>query len=47
MWLVRNGIPYDVALTLPDAEVLGHCVIFGEFEGGEFSWSEMQWRRKE
>lgn len=49
MWLVRNGVPFDVAFrTAPgefrmgDATRRALCVICGEFEGRRFNWSSMK-----
>jgi hypothetical protein len=35
MALVRQGIPFDVALSLDWTELLGWNVIFGEIESGK------------
>ena len=43
LWLVKNGVPYDVAFSLDDADLLAHVIVLGEFEGLEWSWSSMQW----
>jgi len=47
LWLVKNGVPWSEAFELDQAEVMAFCVTFGEFEGGEFDWSSMQWRKKD
>ncbi len=46
LWLVKNGVPYDVAFDLPEWEALAHAVVFGMFEGQEFSWVTMQMRQR-
>lgn len=46
MWLVKNGVPYDIAMEMSEAEILAHCVALGQFEGQEFDWNMMQWRKR-
>ncbi|MEW9304554.1 hypothetical protein ACETRX_03840 [Labrys portucalensis] len=43
LYLVKNGVPYDVALSLSSSEALAHYVVFGEFEGNKWDWKEMKW----
>lgn len=43
MWLVKNGVPYDVAFEMSDAERLAHVVVLGEFEGNKFDWRRVRW----
>jgi hypothetical protein len=43
---VKNGVPYDVAFSLPEADVAAYGIIFGEFEGNEFSWATMSWKER-
>jgi len=40
---VKNGVPWDVAWSLEDGDVLAYCVAFGTFEGNEFDWQSMKW----
>jgi hypothetical protein len=40
---VKNGIPYDVAMSLEVDEVMAHGIIFGEMEGNKWDWSRMRW----
>lgn len=47
LWLVKNGVPFDVAFSLDEAERLGWSIIFGQFEGGEWDWNSRSWRRKD
>lgn len=46
LWLVKNGVPYDIAMTLDDAERLAYAVIFGQFEGSVFDWTRGQWKER-
>ena len=43
LWLVKNGVPFDLAMELGDAESLAFGVIFGGFEGRAFDWKNMHW----
>lgn len=42
LWLVKNGVPYDVAFSLDPTELQAYTIIFGEFEGKKFNWGSMQ-----
>lgn len=44
--LIRNGVPYDLAMVMETWKVLAHSVVFGTLSGGTFDWDRMQWRRK-
>ncbi len=46
LYLVKNGIPFDVAASLDDEERLAWSVIFGEFEGGHFEWETLSWKKE-
>lgn len=35
---MKNGVPYDVAMTMEDEERIAHAVIFAGFEGQVFDW---------
>ncbi|WP_298291417.1 hypothetical protein [Thiomonas sp.] len=41
--LAARGVPWDVATSLPPAELMGYCVAAGELEGGRFNWSTLEW----
>ena len=43
LWLVKNGVPYDIATNLDDDDLLAHVIVMGEFEGQLWSWSSMAW----
>ncbi|MFZ0270997.1 MAG: hypothetical protein WAL34_04020 [Acidobacteriaceae bacterium] len=55
LWLVKNGMPWHVALGVdPDEDIgftdnerLAAAIIFGKFEGGDWSWASMSWSRKD
>ena len=42
LWLVRNGIPFDVAFGVDDVTRAAWCIVFSEMEGNRFDWSRMQ-----
>jgi hypothetical protein len=43
LYLVRNGVPFDVAFSLPERERLAWVVIFGTLAGQTFDWSIEKW----
>ena len=45
MFLVKNGIPFDVAFSLGPAEKVAYCVVMGELNGSSFDWETMSWRK--
>lgn len=46
MYLIKNGIPYDVAFSLGPAEKMAYSVVFGELEGNSFDWNTGTWRER-
>lgn len=46
MWLIRNGVNEETAWEMSAVERLARCVVFGEFEGGEFDWRRLRWKEK-
>ena len=43
LYLVRNGVPFDVAFSLDPDERLAWVVALGTLEGGEFDWRTRSW----
>lgn len=44
LWLVKNGIPFDVAFGLDDTKRTAWSIAFSEFESGKvFNWHTMKW----
>jgi hypothetical protein len=41
--LVKHGVPWDVAFSLPRPDALGMVVAMGELDGGNFLWDAMKW----
>lgn len=44
LWLVKNGVPYDVAFSLPEVDVAAYGIVFNEFAGEEYDFNRMQWK---
>lgn len=48
MWLVRNGIPFDVAFAIDGIKRTAWAITFSEFESGKtFKWSKWEFEDKE
>jgi hypothetical protein len=47
LWLVKNGIPFDVAFGLDEATRSAWCIMFCEFAGAKFNWNSMQFEDRE
>jgi hypothetical protein len=47
LWLVKNGVPYDVAFDLDADDLLAHTIVMGEFEGSKWSWDDMAWEKRQ
>ena len=43
---MHRHIPFDVAMSLTNAELLGFTVIMGELDGGTFDWDNMEWEKR-
>lgn len=41
LWLVKNGIPFDVAFSLSDTHRAAWCIVFSELGGRKFNWTSM------
>ena len=44
-WLIKNGIPFDVAMAIDDETAAGWSIRFSIFEGGKFDWESKQFKR--
>ena len=44
LWLVKNGVPFDVAFQLDDVTRAGFSIIFSEMEGAKFDFNMMQFK---
>jgi hypothetical protein len=43
--LVKNGVPWDVAMSMPDEERFAYCVTFSGFEGNVFNWETLRYEK--
>lgn len=43
-WVVKNGVPFDVAYALDFHELYAFAIVFGQYENGgrEWDWDRMQ-----
>jgi hypothetical protein len=46
LWLVHNGIPFDVAFALDDVERQWMSIKFSQFQGGKFNMNTMQFEEQ-
>lgn len=44
MWLVRHGVPFDVAFRLDDITRTAFSIIVSEQGGSVFDWNAMRFR---
>jgi len=43
---VKNGVPFDVAFSLPPDERLAYVVVLGTLQGGSFDWLHLRWEEE-
>jgi hypothetical protein len=43
LWLVKNGVPFDVAFSLDEITRAAWCIRFGQLDGRKFDWRAMEW----
>jgi hypothetical protein len=46
LYLVKHGVPFDLAASLPAEDLLVWSVIMGRFEGSEFDFDTMRWKAR-
>jgi hypothetical protein len=44
LYLVRNGVPFDVAFSLPCVERAAWVLVMGRFDGLDYDWQARQWQ---
>ena len=44
LYLVRNGVPFDVAFSLPAEDRFAWVVVLGELDGHSWDHTTRQWR---
>jgi hypothetical protein len=45
LYLVKNGVPFDIAFTLPSIWRRAFVVALGEMGGAQYDWQAMAWER--
>ena len=45
LWLVKNGVPFDLAFALDEITRSAYCIVFGRFDGGAFNWDSFSWEK--
>jgi hypothetical protein len=45
LYLVRNGVPFDVAFSLSTTERAAYVIALGTLEGHSFDWLAFEWTR--
>lgn len=45
LWLVKNGVPWDVAACMEPIQRQATAVIFSEMEGHTFDWYAMRFEK--
>ena len=43
---MKNGVPFDVAMSLDETDRMAYAVIFGEIEGNVFDWRAGRWTER-
>jgi DNA-directed RNA polymerase subunit K/omega len=43
---VKNGVPFDVAFSLPDEERKAWSIALGEIDGGKFNFDMGRWEER-
>lgn len=43
LYLVKNNVPFDVAMSLEEHEAMAYAIVFGTLDGGRWNWSAMRW----
>ena len=44
LYLIRNGVPFDVAFSLPTDERMAFVVALGTLDGRVFDWRTLHWK---
>lgn len=44
LWLVHNGVPFEVAFKMGELDRAAFAIIFSQFQGGEFDWDRMAFK---
>jgi hypothetical protein len=44
MWLIKHGVPFDVAFQMDDVPRTAMCIVCSEMEGNTFDWHSMTFK---
>ena len=44
---MRNGVPFDLAFQMDDLTRAASAIVFSQFEGNEFDFRTMSWKKQE
>lgn len=45
LWLVKHGVPFDVAFSVDDITRAGWSIMFSEMEGRTFDWDRLEFEK--
>lgn len=45
LWLVKNGVPFDVAFSVDAVKRHAWSIMFSEMEGNEYDWDAMTFKK--
>ena len=43
LYLIRHGVPFDVAFSLSPGERAAYVIVLGTLDGHSFDWSAFDW----
>jgi len=46
LWLVKNGMDFDVAVSLDEVERVSFSIIFSELDGRKFNFSKWEFEKE-
>lgn len=45
LYLVSQGVPYDVAMHLPPRRRMAYVAIMGTYQGGNWNWRDLRFEK--
>jgi hypothetical protein len=46
LWLVFNGVPFDLAFELDDDTRSAYAIVFSKFNGSKFDWDSFTFQEQ-
>lgn len=43
LYLVRHGVPFDVAFSLSTVDRMAYVIVLGILDGHDFDWPSFKW----